>query len=55
MKIFYQYLKDQNGTTAIEYGVILLSIALVLIVAIKAIGTNVSNTFATVNQDFSAR
>jgi pilus assembly protein Flp/PilA len=41
-------LSDRSGATAIEYGLIAALIAVVIIVAIRAVGTNLSSTFNTV-------
>ena len=38
-KIFREYLKNQNGATAIEYGLIAALIAVVIITALTLIGT----------------
>jgi pilus assembly protein Flp/PilA len=37
--------KDESGATAIEYGLIAALIAVVLITALGALGTNMSNQF----------
>lgn len=41
-----QLLGWQDGVTAIEYALIAALIALVIIVAVTAIGTNLSSTFS---------
>jgi pilus assembly protein Flp/PilA len=41
-------IRDESGATAIEYGLIAALIAVVIIVAIQAVGTNLSSTFNTV-------
>jgi len=40
--------KDENGATAIEYGLIAALIAVVLIASLKAIGSNLTVTFNNV-------
>ena len=40
--------KDENGATAIEYGLIAALIAVVLISALRAIGSNLTATFNNV-------
>ncbi|MBS1038064.1 Flp family type IVb pilin [Gluconobacter cerinus] len=40
--------KDEVGATAIEYGLIAAAIAVVIIGAVKTVGTNLSGTFSTV-------
>ena len=41
---------DERGVTAIEYGLISALISVVIIIAIKAIGTGLSTTFSTIAQ-----
>ena len=43
---------DRSGATAIEYALIALLIALVLISAMLSIGTSVTNMFMQVNSGF---
>jgi len=42
------FMREEEGATAIEYGLIASLIAVVIILAITAIGTNLSTTFDTV-------
>ncbi|QDU59771.1 Flp/Fap pilin component [Planctomycetes bacterium Pan216] len=42
------FLKDEDGPTAVEYAVMLALIIVVCIVAIQAIGTSASTTFSEV-------
>jgi pilus assembly protein Flp/PilA len=46
-------LKDESGATAIEYGLIAALIAVVIIGAIKAVGTNLSTVFNTVSTNLA--
>lgn len=39
------FLKDQSGATAIEYGLIAALISVVIIAATRKLGTNLSSTF----------
>jgi pilus assembly protein Flp/PilA len=39
---------DDRGATAVEYGLMVLLIALVIIAAVTLIGTNLNNIFQTV-------
>ena len=48
MKIFAKVLRNQNGATAIEYGLIAALIAVVVITALTSVGTNLSTKFASV-------
>jgi pilus assembly protein Flp/PilA len=43
------YLRDDSGATAIEYGLIAALIAVVIIAAVTAVGTNLSTTFTSVS------
>jgi len=42
------FLRDEQGATAIEYGLIAALIAVIIITAVALIGTNLSNTFNTI-------
>jgi len=42
------FLRDESGATAIEYGLIAAGIAVVIIVAVQTIGTNLNTTFTAV-------
>jgi pilus assembly protein Flp/PilA len=44
-------MKDENGATAIEYGLIAALIAVAAIAAFKLVGTNLSSIFNTVASD----
>jgi len=43
-----KFVTDESGATAIEYGLIAAGIAVVIITAVKLIGTNLSSTFQSV-------
>lgn len=47
-KFLMRFAKDESGATAIEYGLIAALIAVVIIGAVTALGTNASSTFQTV-------
>jgi pilus assembly protein Flp/PilA len=47
-RVFKQCLNDDNGATAIEYGLIAALIAVAAVVVMGTVGTNLSNTFNTV-------
>jgi pilus assembly protein Flp/PilA len=47
-KLFTRFLKDESGATAIEYGLIAAGIAVVIITAVKLVGTNLTATFDSV-------
>ncbi len=43
--LLHRFIGDQSGVTAIEYGLIAALIAVVIIVAVTLVGTNLSATF----------
>jgi pilus assembly protein Flp/PilA len=43
-----RFVRDESGATAIEYGLIAALIAVVVIVALQNIGTNLSTKFAAI-------
>ncbi len=43
-----RFVNDQSGVTAIEYGLIASLIAVVIITAVTAVGTNLTATFTAV-------
>ena len=45
---FLDMLKDDEGATLVEYGLVVSLIAVAAIVAISALGTQVGNTFQTI-------
>ena len=46
--IVKSFLQEEDGVTAIEYGLIAALIAVVIITAVTLIGTNLSTKFGTV-------
>ena len=44
-KILINFFKDEDGVTAIEYGLIAALIAVVIITAVTLVGTSLENTF----------
>jgi pilus assembly protein Flp/PilA len=48
MHIFNAFLNDENGATAIEYGLIAAMISVVIITALTMIGTNLNVQFSKV-------
>ena len=43
-----KFIRDEQGATAIEYGLIASLIAVVIIVAVAAVGTALSTTFQNI-------
>jgi pilus assembly protein Flp/PilA len=48
-KFVTRFLKNESGATAIEYGLIAALIAVVLISAIGALGTSLTNVFTGIS------
>jgi pilus assembly protein Flp/PilA len=42
-----EFLEDESGATAIEYGLLAVLISVAAIVAMNAVGTSLSTTFST--------
>ncbi len=49
-----KFLKDEDGVTAIEYGLIAALIAVVIITAVSLLGANISNAFTAISDAISA-
>ncbi|HRH20852.1 MAG TPA: Flp family type IVb pilin [Brevundimonas sp.] len=49
-KFIKQFLNDESGATAIEYGLIAALISVAIITAVTLLGTNLSNTFDSIAQ-----
>lgn len=47
-KFVSRFLKDESGATAIEYGLIVALIAVVIIAAVTTVGTKLNTDFTTV-------
>jgi pilus assembly protein Flp/PilA len=47
--LFVNFLCNEGGATAIEYGLIAAGIAVVIITAVQLVGTNLSGTFSSVS------
>ncbi len=45
MKSIVRFFKDEEGVTAIEYGLLAALIALAIIIGATALGTNLNNLF----------
>lgn len=44
-----RFVKDESGATAIEYGLIAAGISVVIIVAVKALGTTLTGVFTDID------
>lgn len=49
MKFFNNLMKDEQGATAIEYGLIAALIAVAAISAMQGLGNQLTNTFSSVS------
>lgn len=54
MKFFNKLLRDEQGATAIEYGLIAALIAVAAITAMQSLGNELSTTFNTVETKMKA-
>lgn len=43
-----RFIKDEDGATAIEYGLIAALIGVAIIAAVRSVGTNLSSTFSSI-------
>ena len=48
-RIVFQFLSDEAGATAIEYGLIAAGISIAIIATVNGLGTNLNNVFTSVN------
>jgi len=48
-KFVSRFLKDESGATAIEYGLIVALIAVVIITAVQTLGTKLNTAFGSIN------
>ena len=53
MKFFNKLLRDEQGATAIEYGLIAALIAVAAITAMQSLGNELQTTFSTVSTELS--
>ncbi len=51
--LFHRFIADQSGVTAIEYGLIAALIAVVIIGAVKVVGSNLTTTFTTIGTNLA--
>ena len=52
--IFKRFRKNEDGATAIEYGLIAALIAVIIIGAVTMVGTSLTNIFTTVSEKIDA-
>jgi pilus assembly protein Flp/PilA len=54
METLMRFLKDEEGVTAIEYGLIAALIAVAIIAAVETVGGNLGGTFDSIAAKLSA-
>ena len=48
-KVLQNFLADESGATAIEYGLIAAGISLAIIAAVNGLGTKLNSKFSSIN------
>ena len=48
-RIFSEFLSDQSGATAIEYGLIAAGIALAIVATVNGLGATLNTEFTSIN------
>ena len=54
MERFKKFFRDEEGATAVEYGLMVALIAIVIIVAVGLLGTNLSSKFNQVAESIGS-
>ena len=49
VQLISRFWRDESGATAIEYCLIAAGLSIVIVTAVKGIGTTLSTNFATIN------
>jgi pilus assembly protein Flp/PilA len=47
--VLQRFLRDENGATAIEYGLIAAGISVAIITVVNGLGTKLANTFSSID------
>jgi pilus assembly protein Flp/PilA len=50
---FWDFLRNERGATAIEYGLIAAGIAVAIIATVAALGSNLNTTFSSVSSSLN--
>jgi pilus assembly protein Flp/PilA len=53
MRLFTQFLRDESGATAIEYGLIAAGISVAIIAVVNSLGSQLKTTFSTVSSQLA--
>lgn len=54
MNLIKNFIREEDGVTAIEYGLIAALIAVVIIAAVTIVGTQLKTTFSTIGTKLTA-
>ena len=54
LKLLYKFTTDENGATAIEYGLIAAIVAIGLIGSLQGLKSNPNNTFNSIGSNLSS-
>lgn len=54
MNSVMKFFREEDGVTAIEYGLIAALIAVVIVAAVTSVGTDLNSTFTTIHSKLSA-
>jgi pilus assembly protein Flp/PilA len=54
MSSFARFLRDENGATAIEYGLIAAGISVAIIVVVNNLGTGLQSTFSSISTQLNS-
>ena len=52
-KVFSNFISDESGATAIEYGLIAAGIALAIIAMVNGLGTSLNDKFSLINSQLN--
>jgi pilus assembly protein Flp/PilA len=53
MRLFAQFLLDESGATAIEYGLIAAGISVAIIAVVNSLGSQLKTTFSTITSQLA--
>ncbi len=53
LEMMKQFIRDEEGVTAIEYGLIAALIAVVIIGSVRLVGSGLNNVFDTIQQELN--
>ncbi len=52
-KTLLQFIRDEEGATAVEYGIMVAAIAAVIVAVVIAVGSKTNNAFEKINSGLS--